>query len=272
MTTPLPNAVIATAFLVTDLKVGSGTCLLIVHKESWLYWEYCQPAWVEFQDAVNVKCVTSFKNIHTNKIQQSRPYIGGRQPVPVFQDVPYQYSPLSCPPLSVIPLRIAFVGDSLVGKTSILYSFTNNCFPDDYVGTTFDSFSTNLVYHGTCKNLLMLDTSGAKGKNEFRLRSYACAQCVVLCFNCVDRESLESCKNFWYNEVIEYCPNVPRLLVATKYDIPTLHEPNGPPMVSKDTIEATSKQMGCFSTQYCSAWTQEGLIGTFHTILSRIGS
>lgn len=60
---------------------------------------------------------------------------------------------------SLEPLIITTVGDGLVGKSSLLYTYTQDEFPMQYEATMFDNFDCNLTVDDMNYDLKLHDTS-----------------------------------------------------------------------------------------------------------------
>lgn len=70
-------------------------------------------------------------------------------------------------------LKVVVVGDSGVGKTCLLISFTMGEFPDGHVPTVFGNYSRPVVFENTNYDLSLFDTRGSDtaGNEEYdRLR------------------------------------------------------------------------------------------------------
>ena len=59
---------------------------------------------------------------------------------------------------SSINLKIVFVGNGAVGKTSTQITYETNSFPEEYTPTFFGSYSTNVIYKNLTINLNIWDT------------------------------------------------------------------------------------------------------------------
>ncbi|KAH3762894.1 Rac1, RHO family GTPase [Pelomyxa schiedti] len=218
-------------------------------------------AWVVYLDENNEKCLVHYKNLHTQLTQYSSPFFVCDTAPIIATDV--FMTDFSCTSLN--PIHIVFVGDPFVGKTAILYSYAYNAFPMDYVQTTFDSFSVNVMIDGIRFHLSISDTSGLKEVDEFRVNRYKCADCVAICYNCLDIETLENCYDFWFKEIKEHCPNVPRLLVGMKKDMLCTTDASHK-YVHGAPVEEMTRKLGCRFATTCSARTQEGILYTFQQL------
>jgi small GTP-binding protein len=117
-------------------------------------------------------------------------------------------------------VKLVVVGDGAVGKTSLLISFAENKFPEDYVPTVFENYTSRITRDdGTLVLLHLWDTAGQEDYDRLRPLSYPGADVILLCFSTVTASSFASIKEKWYPEVNHYVPDAPYVLVGTKLDL-----------------------------------------------------
>ncbi|XP_020497513.2 rho-related GTP-binding protein RhoH [Labrus bergylta] len=112
-------------------------------------------------------------------------------------------------------LKCVLVGDSAVGKTALLVRFTSETFPDSYKPTVFENTGVEVYMDGVQISLGLWDTAGNDNFRQIRPRSYV----VLICFSVANPNSLANVQHKWINEVREYLPRVPILVVATQTDL-----------------------------------------------------
>ncbi|KAL6059648.1 rho-related GTP-binding protein RhoG-like [Balamuthia mandrillaris] len=112
-------------------------------------------------------------------------------------------------------LKLVVVGDGATGKTSLLITYTWKKFPEDYIPTVFDNYTVNLP--GGIE-MSLWDTAGPEDYDRLRPLSYPQTNVFLIVFSFGNASSLENVTSKWYPEVSHHCPNVPVILVGTKYD------------------------------------------------------
>eukprot|EP01028_Stygiella_incarcerata_P011541 TRINITY_DN656_c0_g1_i1.p1 TRINITY_DN656_c0_g1~~TRINITY_DN656_c0_g1_i1.p1 ORF type:complete len:187 (+),score=49.17 TRINITY_DN656_c0_g1_i1:92-652(+) len=118
-------------------------------------------------------------------------------------------------------LKTVVVGDGAVGKTSLLYVYAHNKFPERYVPTVFDNFTVNRTVDHKEVKLGLWDTAGQEEYDRLRSLSYGGTDVFIVCFSLVDRASFENVKSKWVPEVTHHVPGAPLVLVGTKKDLRT---------------------------------------------------
>ncbi|CAF3391724.1 unnamed protein product [Rotaria sp. Silwood2] len=133
--------------------------------------------------------------------------------------------------------KILIIGDSGVGKTTILQRFAQDYFSTEYVATIGVDFQirTLEIDSKRCK-LQIWDTAGQDRFKCVVSSFYRNANGVIICFDITDLESFRNVNN-WLEEVKRYCPEqTPMFLIGTKSDLKTRR------MVSEEMIKTYAEK------------------------------
>jgi len=114
-------------------------------------------------------------------------------------------------------IKCVVVGDSGVGKSALLETYTTNNFPTRSTSTlTANGRSVQVALHDTSG---IVSGSGASTFARLRNLSYVRVNVVLLCFSVDCRPSFNHIRKVWEREIEQQCPHVPKILVATKIDL-----------------------------------------------------
>ena len=148
---------------------------------------------------------------------------------------------------------IVVLGDSKVGKSSLVTKFRTGKFDSSYSKTNFESFNTSSIVQGQRVKFTIYDTSGVHGPNNSREIAYREADVFLLCYKISDISSLFSAINYWVPELRSFAPATPVILVGCQSDlrgdrqtISSLARQGRAP-VSSDQARSFSHQMAAVS-------------------------
>ncbi|CAL8333949.1 unnamed protein product [Lota lota] len=115
-------------------------------------------------------------------------------------------------------VKCVLVGDSAVGKTSLLVRFTSETFPDAYKPTVYENVGVDVYMDGVQISLGLWDTGGDDTFQRIRPMSYQQADVALLCFSVANPGSLADVRRKWIPEVRRHLPAVPVLVVGLQTD------------------------------------------------------
>lgn len=163
-------------------------------------------------------------------------------------------------------VKIVTVGNLGIGKSCILVTYTTGKFPEEYVPTIFDNYSTTMMSEKKVVHLLLVDVTGSEKYDKLRHLSYPQTDVFFLTFAVNSPGSFEDVKNFWVHEVKHHVPNAIRILVGTKSDLRECVSSDKSRLrcVSKEQAQQAAKEMGAACYMECSALTQDGLQNLFN--------
>lgn len=157
------------------------------------------------------------------------------------------------------------MGDSGVGKTSLLLSFTSNQFVEEQKSTIGIDLKLKLMnVDGKRLKLTIWDTAGQERFRTLTSSYYRGAQGIIFVYDVTRRETFENVKN-WIKEVNSFSTHedAVQMLVANKIDVESKR------IVTKDEgrIFARSKNMLFIET---SAKTEVGVAQAFEELVLKI--
>lgn len=116
--------------------------------------------------------------------------------------------------------KIVFLGDSSVGKTSLINQYMYNQFTLDFETTIgIDYFTKSMEYSGTKYTLQIWDTAGQEQYKSLIPSYIRDASVEILVFDVNRPASFENVHS-WYKEVLNHHPNSPTcVLVGNKNDL-----------------------------------------------------
>jgi len=116
--------------------------------------------------------------------------------------------------------KILLVGDSGVGKSSLLLRFTDDMFQETFISTIGVDFKIrNVNIEGKTVKMQIWDTAGQERFRTITSSYYRGAHGIIVVYDITDTVSFNNAK-MWLNEIERYaCGNVTKLLVGNKADM-----------------------------------------------------
>ena len=120
--------------------------------------------------------------------------------------------------------KIVLLGESGVGKTSIISRFINDTFEEGLVTTTGASYaSKDMIFKDYQNQLVKFEIWDTAGQEKYRALTqifYKDAGIAILVYDITNEESFEEVKNYWYEQLKESAPkNIVIGLAANKSDL-----------------------------------------------------
>merc|ERR1712037_738569 len=112
-------------------------------------------------------------------------------------------------------VKCVVIGDSGVGKTSLLITYCVGEFPSEYVPYVFDNYTLQVNVDELLYNLTFWDT----GHDQLRPFSYPGTNIFLVCFSVAEPSSFKRVKEYWFPEIKHHCPDTPFILLGTKVDL-----------------------------------------------------
>ena len=161
--------------------------------------------------------------------------------------------------------KIVLLGESGVGKTSIISQFIDNNFQDDIQSSTGGTFSSKTFTYSGNKILKfeIWDTAGQERYRSLTKMFYKDANAAILVYDITRKTSFEELQTYWTEQIKEYAPaNIILTVVGNKSDLAVEEE------VDEGTARNYSEELGAlfFST---SAKNRAGIDDLFLQIVKK---
>ena len=124
--------------------------------------------------------------------------------------------------MSIESFKVVLVGESGVGKTSIIPQFIDQTFQEDIQSTTGGTFSTKSVVcdGGKVLKFEIWDTAGQEKYRSLTTMFYKDANAAVMVYDVTRADSFEEIKNYWSNQIKDNSPeNIILAIAANKSDL-----------------------------------------------------
>ena len=119
-------------------------------------------------------------------------------------------------------LKLVLIGESGVGKTSIISQFIDQVFQNDIQSTIGGTFSTKEIKCGNGKilKLEIWDTAGQERYRSVTKMFYKDANAALLVYDITNKYSFEELQKYWIGQVKESSPkDIILAIVANKSDL-----------------------------------------------------
>mmetsp|Transcript_7250 Transcript_7250/g.12713 ORF Transcript_7250/g.12713 Transcript_7250/m.12713 type:complete len:201 (-) Transcript_7250:38-640(-) len=170
-------------------------------------------------------------------------------------------------------VKLVVVGDGSVGKTCCLIRYCEDKFPNAYIPTVFENYSTAIQVNSEVISVALWDTAGQEGYERLRPLSYPSTDLFLVCFSVVDPVSLNNVETKWIPELNHYTKDSMKMLVGLKTDLRnnidslSLLQRDGKTPVSFEQASAVADKIGAIGYRECCAKSGEGVKDLFDAAL-----
>ncbi|XP_053378550.1 rho-related GTP-binding protein RhoQ-like [Mercenaria mercenaria] len=164
-------------------------------------------------------------------------------------------------------VRCSIVGDSFVGKTTLIKQFLGEERTDRPTPTVFDNFAGNIHTEDGFYTVSIFDTTGQHDMDGLRHFPYAQSDTIIVCYSVIDRASFNNVLQVWIPEIKEYTLKGTQIvLVATHCDLIDIKSEAG----IRSEGMSLAKKIGAFRFVEASMYDFESTSALFEAIVMKI--
>ena len=124
---------------------------------------------------------------------------------------------------NIINCKVVLLGETSVGKTSIISRYINNYFETNSLTTTGASYAYKTIYLKQYDKSIKFEIWDTAGQERYRALTkifYKNASVAILCYDITKKVTFEEIKNYWFNQVKDNSPNdIVIAIAANKSDL-----------------------------------------------------
>ena len=118
-----------------------------------------------------------------------------------------------------VKIKILILGDVAVGKTSFLYQYVEDYFPEGYISTIGVDFKNKIIIkNGATINLQIWDTAGEERFKSITQNYMKGADGILYVYDITQKSSFVNIKT-WIKESEEITEGFQKLIVGNKIDL-----------------------------------------------------
>ena len=164
--------------------------------------------------------------------------------------------------------KITVVGDGRVGKTSLISKFNKGAFQEEYIKTIGAQFCTyDQEIEDDRIKLILWDIAGQDTFSFLKPSFFNNARAAIIVYslepNDLGKESFDHINN-WYNDIKQYCGEIPVVVFANKEDLVKKEE------IDHNTIKALVEQNQFLGYYITSAKTGKGVTDAFNSLINTL--
>ncbi|MBD3212345.1 MAG: GTP-binding protein [Candidatus Lokiarchaeota archaeon] len=161
-------------------------------------------------------------------------------------------------------LKVIILGESAVGKTSLVLRFVSNRFMEDYrstIGTNIYMKEIRLS-NGHIYNLNLWDIAGQERWARMRHKYYKGGQGAIIVGDLTRPPTFAQIRDFWIPDLRKFLSDIPILLVGNKSDLDQT--------INDKEIEDLKEEIGAMHKIITSAKTGENVETAFKMLTREI--